>query len=76
LKGALPYLLVVTLVAHAGVHVAIAVGLARRRAFARAALALFVPPLAPWWAWQAGMRARTYGWAATLSLYAIEVAIA
>ncbi len=76
MKDALPYLLVVTLVAHVGVHVAIAVGLAQQRAFLRAALALVLPPLAPWWAWQAGMRFRTYAWAATLALYAIGVAVA
>jgi hypothetical protein len=67
----------------AGAHVAIAVGLARGglgRAgthgdVARALMALLVPPLAPWWAWQAGLRARTIVWGVALALYAIGVAV-
>jgi len=60
-------------------HTAIAIGLARSRAEghvlrARALVALLVPPLAPWWAWQAGLRARTIVWGAALALYAIGVA--
>ncbi len=40
----------------------------------RALVGLLVPPLAPWWAWQAGLRARTIVWGAALALYAIGVA--
>lgn len=63
----------------AGAHVAIAIGLARSRKGAdplrgRALVALLVPPLAPWWGWQAGLRARTIVWGAALALYAIGVA--
>jgi len=42
---------------------------------ARALVGLLVPPLAPWWAWQAGLRARTIVWGAALALYAIGVAV-
>lgn len=76
MRAALPYALFVALVAHAAVHVSIAAGLARRRAFAKAALAFFVAPLAPWWAWPAGMRRRTVAWLATIALYALGVALA
>jgi hypothetical protein len=41
----------------------------------RALVGLLVPPLAPWWAWQAGLRARTIVWGAALALYAIGVAV-
>jgi hypothetical protein len=41
----------------------------------RALVALLVPPLAPWWAWQARLRARTIVWGAALALYAIGVAV-
>ena len=66
-------------------HTAIAIGLARSRAdgsgprragpVLRALVGLLVPPLAPWWAWQAGLRARTIVWGAALALYAIGVAV-
>jgi hypothetical protein len=66
----------------AGTHVAIAIGLAfgpRRaggtRMLRRAVLGLVVPPLAPWWAWQAGLRVQTIVWGAALALYALGVAI-
>lgn len=77
--------LAVLLVVLAGAHVAIAVGLGlaprragRTRADAhvlRALVGLLVPPLAPWWAWQAGLRTRTIVWGAALALYAIGVAV-
>jgi uncharacterized membrane protein YdcZ (DUF606 family) len=60
----------------AGAHVAIAVGLTRRnRQLRRALLGLVVPPLAPWWAWQAGLRAHTIVWGAALALYTLGVAV-
>ena len=62
----------------AGAHTAIAIGLARSRTdghAVRALVGLLVPPLAPWWAWQAGLRARTIVWGAALVLYAIGVAV-
>jgi hypothetical protein len=66
-------------------HTAIAIGLARASRHSpggrsdghvlRALVGLLVPPLAPWWAWQAGLRARTIVWGAALALYAIGVAV-
>lgn len=60
----------------AGAHVAIAVGLAwRKRMLRRALVGLVVPPLAPWWAWEAGLRVPTIVWGAALAFYALGVAI-
>ncbi len=60
----------------AGAHVAIAIGLGwRKRLLRRALLGLLVPPLAPWWAWEAGLRVQTIVWGAALALYAVGVAI-
>jgi uncharacterized membrane protein YdcZ (DUF606 family) len=57
-------------------HVTIAVGLTgRSRQPRRALIALLVPPLAPWWAWRAGLRAQTIVWGAALALYALGVAV-
>jgi hypothetical protein len=68
--------LAVALVAFAVAHVTLVVGLAKRRLWWRALLALVAPPLAPWWGWREGMRARTIAWGAALTLYAIGVAAA
>lgn len=60
----------------AAAHVAIAIALAwRKRLLRRALLGLLVPPLAPWWAWEAGLRVQTIVWGAALALYAVGVAI-
>jgi hypothetical protein len=69
----------------AAAHVALAIGLAlgaRRAGLAggarmlrRALVGLVVPPLAPWWAWQAGLRIPTIIWGAALAFYALGVAI-
>jgi hypothetical protein len=68
--------LAVALFAFAAAHISLVVGLARRRPWWRAILALAAPPLAPWWGWGAGMRARPIGWATALAIYAIGVAVA
>jgi hypothetical protein len=55
-------------------HLCIVVGLAWRRAWGRAAAALLVPPLAPWWGWrEGGARARTavVAWLAAVAIYAV-----
>jgi hypothetical protein len=51
-------------------HVALVAGLARRGEWGRAAIALVVGPLAPWWGWRAGMRGRTMAWLVAVALYA------
>jgi hypothetical protein len=57
-------------------HVALVAGLARRRAWGRAVVALLVPPLAPWWGYRAGLRVATIAWCAALALYAVGVVVA
>ena len=54
-------------------HIALVAGLARRRPWWRAMLAVIAPPLAPWWGWREGMQARTIAWGTALILYAIGV---
>jgi hypothetical protein len=68
--------LALVLAAFVAAHVALVVGLARRHSWSRAVVALLVPPLAPWWGWEAGLRLRTLAWGAALALYAIGVVVA
>ena len=72
----IPYVLVVALAAHIGAHLAIVVELARKKAWARAALAFFVSPLAPYFGWKEGMRRRVFVWGGALFVYAVAVAVA
>jgi hypothetical protein len=67
--------LLAALLAFAGSHGAIVAALARRGEWRRAALALIFLPLAPYWAWRAGMRARVSVWIAALVVYALGVAV-
>lgn len=57
-------------------HVALVAGLARKRAWGRAAVALVVPPLAPWWGYREGLRTATIAWCAALALYTVGVVVA
>lgn len=57
-------------------HVAITYGLVFRRPRWRAPLALFVAPLAPYWAWREHMRIRASIWAAALILYVVATIVA
>jgi hypothetical protein len=57
-------------------HVALVAGLMRRRTWVSAAVALLVPPLAPWWGYREGLRVATIVWCAALALYAVGVAVA
>ncbi len=68
--------LLVALVVHVGAHVAITVGLARRREWLLAGMAFFITPLAPLWGWRAGMRLPVYAWSGGLLLYALAVTVA
>jgi hypothetical protein len=52
-------------------HVTLALGLARRAPRWRAPVAFVVAPLAPFWGWSAGMRARSSVWVAAAVVYAI-----
>jgi hypothetical protein len=51
-------------------------GLARRRVWGHAVVALLVPPLAPWWGFRAGMRVAPLAWCVTLVLYGVGVVAA
>ena len=68
--------LTVVLAVFVAAHAVLVAGLARRRAWRRAVVALLVPPLAPWWGWSAGLRAPTLVWCAALALYALGVTLA
>lgn len=76
MSAALPWILLLALAVHAGAHLAIAVRLARAGELDRAALAFFLPPLAPVWGWRAGMRASVAVWTGALVAYALGVALA
>jgi hypothetical protein len=65
--------LTVVLAVFLSAHVVLVAGLARRRAWGRAVVALVVPPLAPWWGWSAGLRPASMVWCAALALYAAGV---
>jgi hypothetical protein len=57
-------------------HVAIALGLARRRPSWRAWVAFFAVPLAPWWAWRERMRARGVLWVIAAIGYCVALGLA
>ena len=69
--------LAVTLAILAGAHARLVWGLARRTGVwrIRAAIALLVLPLAPWWGWEVGLRRTTMVWGAALALYTLGVAL-
>jgi hypothetical protein len=52
------------------VHVSLIFGLAFRHPVWRAPVAFVIPPLAPWWGWQDGMRARSAIWMIGALVYA------
>lgn len=57
-------------------HAVLVAGLSRRRGHVRAAVAFFVPPLAPWWGYGAGLRIATIVWCAALAIYALGIVVA
>ena len=57
-------------------HTATVFGLVQRRHVAKAFGALVVPPLAPYWAFTHGMRARGIAWIASAALYGVALALA
>jgi hypothetical protein len=74
MSAALAVVLAVALATIVLAHVALVLGLIRRREFARAALAFVVPPLAPIYGVERGMRALASVWLAGLVLYAVVLA--
>ena len=63
--------LAVALAVFFGAHVALVAGLARRHSWKMALSALVVAPLAPFWGWRRGMRARTIAWLSARVVYAL-----
>ncbi len=63
--------LVVAFAALATAHVTLVIGLASRTPRWRAAAAALVVPLAPFWGFRAGMRARSAIWMASAVVYAM-----
>jgi hypothetical protein len=57
-------------------HVAIAVGLARRPPRWRALVGLVVVPFAPYWAWHEQMRTRAILWSAAALVYVLALTLA
>lgn len=51
-------------------HVTLAIGLARRPPRWRAAIALLIAPLAPWWGWRERMHIRAFLWLVAAVSYA------
>ena len=58
------------------VHLTLAVGLVWRRRYWRGALALLLPPLAPYWGFAEGMRVRSVAWLSALGLYVASLVAA
>ena len=52
-------------------HVALAFGLTLERPRYRGPLAFFVPPLAPYWGMERGMKRRAGVWVAALTVYVL-----
>jgi hypothetical protein len=69
-------LLAVAFVAFVTLHISLVVGLARRGRRVRSLAALFVPPLALFWGYEAGMRRRALAWSAALLAYAVVAYLA
>jgi hypothetical protein len=69
-------LLVISFAGLLTMHILLTTGLARRKPRWRAIVALFFPPLAPWWGWQERMRVRGILWIAAALLYGVMLVIA
>jgi hypothetical protein len=61
---------------HLVAHVSLVIGLLRRDPWWRGAVALVVPPLAPFWGYEARLRGRVTLWVATLVVYLATVTAA
>jgi len=61
---------------HLVAHVTLVIGLLRRDPWWRGLVALFVPPLAPFWGYEARLRGRVTLWVVTLVVYLAAVTAA
>jgi hypothetical protein len=71
----LAVLVALSLLVFAGAHVSLLGFLVAHAPRLRALVALLVPPLAPYWGWQSGLKMRVYVWTTALALYATGVAV-
>ncbi len=69
-------LLVISFAALLTTHVALTIGLTRRRPRWRAIVAFLLPPLAPWWCCQERMRGRAVVWIVAALLYGVMLVVA
>lgn len=80
LGGALDFallgLLSVAVGLHLVAHVTLVIGLLRRDPWWRGLVALVVPPLAPFWGYEAALRGRVTLWVASLAVYLASVTAA
>ncbi len=75
-ERALGIYLLVALIVFLGVHVVVVTRVARGSSARRALLALVLPPLAPFYAWEAGHSRYAIAWAVALLAYVVGVALA
>ena len=54
---------------HLVAHVTLVIGLLKRKPWWRGLVALVVPPLAPFWGYEAELRGRVTLWVVTLAVY-------
>jgi hypothetical protein len=71
----LPPFVAVSLLVFICAHLSLLGGLLVHPPRSRALVALVVPPLAPYWGWQRGLKDPVSIWAVALALYAIGVAV-
>lgn len=64
--------LAIAVAVHLAAHLALIVGLARRRPRWKALAALVVPPLAPIWGWNE-MPKRAHAWTIAFAAYAVVI---
>ncbi len=57
-------------------HVILVIGLLRRRPWWRGLVALVVPPLAPFWGYEAGLRSAVLLWIVSLVVYVASLTAA
>jgi hypothetical protein len=76
MRAVLSLFLLAVLLATAGAHAALLVGLFKSPLRYRAIVAFFLPPLAPYYGWMQGMRRRTLVWVVAVVAYAVGVGIA
>lgn len=68
-------ILVIASAAHVTVHVALLFGLFRRGPALRALAALLLPPLAPFWGYEVGLKKRSAAWLVSLVVYVVALTL-